>query len=417
MQRIVFRNVRVFDGSGTPPFDGHVVVEGERISHVAPGNPGRDLDALSSVDGLGGVLMPGLVDAHAHLGLGSTIHQFAKPMDRPDEDAALLMAHAGRVFLDSGFTSAYSGGSGSPRAEVAVQRAFAAGWVPGPRLRTSSFERVPGGPMGLRTRFPGASARAPAPEETVAFVHEMKAIGVESVKFLLNGVSAFDPGSNLGEQFHDSEIEAAAYVARELGLGLTAHCYTSHAIRLAVRTGFRVLYHCNYADEAALDAMESRKGEIFIGPAPGIVEADLLRGPQFGIMASPEQRSEQQQLLERIKVTGAALRQRGFKVLPGGDYGFPWNPIGRNAHDLTLFVDWFGYTPSEALRAATSLGGELMGSAHELGCIRPGYLADLLLVRGDPTQDIRVLEDATSLTAIMKGGRFHKAPLLGAGRA
>jgi imidazolonepropionase-like amidohydrolase len=415
METTLFRNVRIFDATGREAFQGHVIVEGERIARVTPGDPGPELGGLASIDGRGGMLMPGLVDVHAHLALGSTLQQTTKPADRPDEEAALLMAHAGRVYLDNGFTSAYSGGSASPRAEVAVQRAFAANWVPGPRLRTSSFERAPGGPMGLRTRFPGAAARAPAPAEAVAFVREMKAIGVEAVKFLLNGVSAFDPGSNRGEQFHDSEIEAAATTAHDLGLALTAHCYTPHAIRLAVRTGFRTLYHCNYADAAALDALESRKHDTYIGPAPGIVEADLLRGPKFGIMASPEQRAEQEELAERVKEVGRELRRRGLKVLPGGDYGFPWNPIGRNARDLVLFVDWFGYTPSEAIIAATRLGGELMGLAHELGCVRPGYLADLLLVRGDPTLDIRVLEDNSNLTIVMKGGRIHKGPAAEAG--
>lgn len=418
MSRILFKNVCVFDGSGAPLYPASVLIDGSRIAAIDRGGAAvAPADALT-VDGGGATLMPGLTDAHAHLALGSTIHLMSKPGDRSDAETALLVAHCGRVFLDAGFTSAYSGGSGSPRAEVAAKKAFDAGWVPGPRFRTSSFERVPGGPMGLRTKFPGATARPPNVAETVAFVEEMAALGVDSVKFLLNGVSAFDPGSNLGEQFYDEEIVAAAAAARAAGLGLTAHCYTSHAVQLAVRTGFRVLYHCNFADDAALDAMEARKADLYVGPAPGIVEADLLRGPQFGIMASPSQREEQQELAERVKVVGRQLRRRGLKVLPGGDYGFPWNPIGRNAHDLTLFVEWFGYTPTETLVAATRVGGELMGQAHELGRVQETYLADLLLVRGNPTHDIRVLENAGNLLAVMKNGVFHKAPPAGVnGRA
>jgi imidazolonepropionase-like amidohydrolase len=97
------------------------------------------------------------------------------------------------------------------------------------------------------------------------------------------------------------------------------------------------------------------------------------------------------------------------RLLPGGDYGFPFNPNGRNASDLELFVRHFGYTPTEALMAATRLGGQIMGMENELGQIKVGFLADLLLVDGDPTRDITLLQDKSKLLAIMKGGRFHKA--------
>jgi imidazolonepropionase-like amidohydrolase len=104
------------------------------------------------------------------------------------------------------------------------------------------------------------------------------------------------------------------------------------------------------------------------------------------------------------------LRRRGLRILPGGDYGFPFNPTGRNARDLEPFVRHFGYTTQEALEAATRLGGELMGMGESLGRVKAGYLADLLLVDGDPLQDITVLQDRTRLRAIMKDGRFHKDP-------
>ena len=99
-----------------------------------------------------------------------------------------------------------------------------------------------------------------------------------------------------------------------------------------------------------------------------------------------------------------------MRVLIGGDYGFPFNPHGRNARDLVHFVEYFGFTPVEALSAATMLGGELMGL--EVGQIKPGYLADLLLVDGDPTADVALLQDASRLTMIMQGGALYKAPAL-----
>lgn len=413
MAKILIQNARVFDGTGAAVFDGYVLTDGARIADVGHGSPATGIADADVLDAGGATLLPGLIDGHTHLAFGSTLYHMAKPAQRSDAETALLIAHCGRVLLESGFTSAYSGGSASPQAEIAAKQAFDAGWVPGPRLRTSSFERAPGGAMGLKTRFPGAAVRASAPADAVAFVKEMAALGVESVKFLLNGVSAFDPGSNLRDQFHDEEIVAGAAAAREAGLSLTAHCYTPHSIELAVRAGFRVLYHCNYAEAKSLDALESKKAELFVGPAPGIVEADLTRGPKFGIMASPEQRDEQAEATERLKGVGRELRARGIRTVPGGDYGFPWNPIGRNARDLTLFVEWFGYTPAEALLCATRTGGELLGRGHELGQLRPGYLADFLLVKGDPTRDIALLEAHENLLAIVKDGQFHKRAVAG----
>jgi imidazolonepropionase-like amidohydrolase len=96
--------------------------------------------------------------------------------------------------------------------------------------------------------------------------------------------------------------------------------------------------------------------------------------------------------------------------LPGGDYGFPHNPIGRNARDLEWFVTQLGFSPAEALVAATKWGGEIMGMGDELGLVKEGYLADLLLVDGDPTRDVTILQDKNRLLMVMKDGKYHKAP-------
>ena len=101
------------------------------------------------------------------------------------------------------------------------------------------------------------------------------------------------------------------------------------------------------------------------------------------------------------------LKKRGVRILPGGDYGFAWNPNGSDARDIAHFVNLLGFSPSEALVAATRLGGEIMGLGDCLGQIRPGYLADLLLVDGDPLANPSVLQDRNRFRAIMKGGRFH----------
>ena len=102
------------------------------------------------------------------------------------------------------------------------------------------------------------------------------------------------------------------------------------------------------------------------------------------------------------------MHRRGIRVLPGGDYGFAWTPHGTYARDLQHFVELLDFTPMEAILAATAQGGEIMLRPDELGKVHPGYLADLLLIDGDPLADITVLQDHDRLHYIMKDGRFHK---------
>src|SRR6185369_4064268 len=175
---------------------------------------------------------------HAHLGFGSTIeHRSAR--DEPDEEKALLIAHAGRVLLDHGITSAYSGGNRLPRAELAARKAFAEGWLPGPRLRAASWE----GSAGLREpgvyEFPGVDGRASDPGAVRAFVEQMADLGVDIVKLTLSGESAVVAGTSRIVQFTDEEVAAAAEVAGRRGLWLTAHAHAAESVKMAVRHGIR----------------------------------------------------------------------------------------------------------------------------------------------------------------------------------
>lgn len=404
---ILFTNARIFDGTGKAAFAGEVLVEGDEIKAVEHGK--ISADNAKVIDAQGATLMPGLIDAHAHLSMGSSVEKITPPGRHSLEETAELIAHTGRVILDHGFTGAYSGGATAPAAEVAVAQDFAKGTRPGPRMRTASFERLASGEISPKSKFTSRDERPSDPTGVAGFIGEMAEIGVDTVKFLLGGVSAFDAGANLVPQFHAEELAAARKAAEAKGVWLTAHAYTPDAIALAVNNGFRVLYHCTWADEASLDLIEKHKDKIYIAPGPGIAEADLIVAPRFGIMASPAQIEEQQETVERLKKVGSELRKRGVRSLPGGDYGFPWNPIGRNARDIELFVDWFGYSPAEAIRAATQTAGEMMATERKLGVIAPGAHADLILVEGKPDETISLLADKANLRAIVAAGRLHKS--------
>jgi imidazolonepropionase-like amidohydrolase len=112
-----------------------------------------------------------------------------------------------------------------------------------------------------------------------------------------------------------------------------------------------------------------------------------------------------------------AMHRRGVRVLPGGDYGFAFNPHLQNARDLELFVRHLGFTPMEAIRSCTLHGGQVMMRPHELGLVKEGYLADLLLLDGDPLANLAILRDPKRILAVMKDGVFAKRPLAGQARA
>ena len=165
-----------------------------------------------------------------------------------------------------------------------------------------------------------------------------------------------------------------------------------------------MIYHCDYADEEALDLLEAAKDRIFTGPAIG------ARSRGWRACAATTRR-QGRRWLERMTPQFEAtcrvhheMRKRGIRVVVGGDYGFAANPQGTNARDLEHFVTHFGFSPSEALQAATRTGGEIMKRGHELGLVKQGYLADLLLVDGDPLKDVRVLQDKKRFAFIMKDG-------------
>src|ERR1700683_1583919 len=128
---------------------------------------------------------------------------------------------------------------------------------------------------------------------------------------------------------------------------------------MGLRIVFRVLYHCTYADEEAIEMLVERKKEIFIGPTLGIVQAtlDAVPPPHFDMT---HMKADAAVVLEHQKKLGPLLKKGGVRLLPGGDYGFPFNPNGRNARDLELFVRYFGYKATGGLLAAARLGGARM---------------------------------------------------------
>jgi imidazolonepropionase-like amidohydrolase len=402
---LLFTNARIFDGSGRAPFPGEVFVEKNCIEAVSDGASQIDSRDAEVIDCRGRTLMPGLVEAHAHLSWPSSVGRIINAMMLPPEEHLLVTARNAKVTLDAGFTSAYSAGSLGPRFEIALRDEIDGGWLPGPRVRASSLERLPDGALGQKAEQDSHHRRGP--EAIRAYVRDMAKAGVDSIKFLLSSDEAFKPNGSQTLTYTEEEVAAIGEEARNCGVWLACHAQAAQAVKLAVKHGFRIVYHCAYADEEALDMLEAKKDEIFVAPAIGLLYTRTYEAESFGLTRSGPGNLGAAVHLERMQELYPKMRKRGIRVLPGGDYGFPYNPIGTNARDLEWFVKLLRYTQTETLVAATRLGGELMGR-EPLGQVKSGYLADLLLVDGDPTADIRVLQDPKKLLIVMKGGKIHK---------
>lgn len=407
MSGTLFTDVMVFDGSGDALFPGEVLVRGERIEAVARGDERLPREGATVVEGKGRTLMPGMVEAHGHLTWPTNVERTINTMKPlPIEQHVLVTAQNARITLDHGFTSVYSAGSLGERIEPALRDMIDGGFLPGPRLRASALEKGAEGVLGVPAGHDPTHQRdIPHLREYIA---QKKADGCDTIKFLMSSDDAFQPGGSQTLMYSEEEAQAIGEAAREAGIWLACHAQGAEAVKRALRAGFRAIYHCTYADEEALDLFEAKKDHTFTAPAVGLLWARAYEAEDFGI--GPKEAADLGALrgIELGQQVIPEMRRRGIRVLPGGDYGFPYNPHGRNARDLEHFVNLFGFSPTEALVAATKQGGELVG--WDVGQVRAGYLADLLLVEGDPTSDVRLLQDKDNLAAIMKGGQFYKKP-------
>jgi len=411
MRALQFVNVRVFDGSGADAFQGQVRVEGERITEVVPADRPLPDDGAEVVDGEGAMLIPGLIESHAHLSFTDCAQSVDLGFIPPEEHVLATAANA-RKLLDSGFTSCFSAASAKPRLDIVVRDAIERGDFPGPRLRAASPEMTVTAGLGdvrlshfYRENF---AKTCDGPEEFRRFAREMVREGVDVLKINVSGDAGTRASPAETTVMTDEEVSAVCEVASAHTKRLAAHARSAESVKMALRHGVEVIYHATLIDEEAKDLLEAAKERVFVAPVIGNLYTTLYEASPWGLTVESGRERGLEYELEAGIENMIDLKKRGVRVLPGGDYGFAWNPNGSDARDIEHFVKLLGFSPNEALVAATRLGGEIMGLGGCLGQIRPGYLADMLLVDGDPLVDPSILQDRDRFRAIVKGGRFHK---------
>ena len=403
----------VFDGSGQPLYPADVLIVGNRIEAVVPETESWEPPAHAlRVEVDGRTVMPGLVEGHAHISFTNVASLMDLVLMPVEENLIAAIANAA-LLLDHGFTSLVSAAASKPRLDVVVRNAIDAGQIPGPRMLAASQEITPTGNLGDldQAHFPipeGArfACICDGPDE---FRRAARRFAREGVDIFKVNVSGDRDWGDMGAGAHttlidDDELAAVVNVAHGRGRRVAGHATSAGSVKMCVRHGVDIIYHAALADSEALDMIESVKDTVFVAPAVGFPYAYLHEGDKYGLHLTRQGRRDLEEELEITAGNMQELHRRGVRIVPGGDYGLACTPQGRNARDLELFVTLFGFSPAAALVAATSHGGAMMGRGHELGQLRPGWLADLIVVDGDPLTDIAVLQDRQRIDLVMKDG-------------
>ncbi|MGA9523019.1 MAG: amidohydrolase family protein [Myxococcaceae bacterium] len=418
----VFQNVRIFDGkTGRLSGPSHVLIRGNKIVRVsatplaADRSPGTVL-----IDGGGRTLMPGLIDMHWH-----TLFVRPTPAEAMVADPGYTHLVAGAEATDTlmrGFTTVRDLGGPS----FALKRAIDEGVVAGPRIFPSGalitvtsghgdfrqlFElpRVVGGPPS-RMEALGASMVADTPDEVRIRVREQLMQGASQIKLTAGGGIA-SPHSPLDvSTFTEAELRAAVEAAENWGTYVAVHAYTPATIQRAIASGVKCIEHGHLMDEATARLMAKRGIWLSIQPFP----------EEMANAFPPEsdERAKFQEVLAGQETAYGLARKFGIKTAFGTDILFSPALAQRQGALLAKLTRW--YSPAEALVMATGTNAQLLAMsgkrspyAGKLGVIEEGALADLLLVDGNPIENIRLLEDpARNFVVIMKDGKVYKNTLV-----
>jgi imidazolonepropionase-like amidohydrolase len=407
MTQLLFRNVQLLDPTRDRLLGGHeVLVEGGLIREVAA-RPIRSAGA-TAIDGGGKTLMPGLIDCHVHVYLSEVNIRNLEhvPLTLMTARAAVLM----RAMLDRGFTTVRDTGG----ADWGIKAAVDGGLLPGPRLFISARAIGPtGGHSDSRRRTDGEAAcrccnalaftlaLADGADEMRRAVREQMRQGADQIKLMMSGgvASPYDPLDSL--QYSPAEASAAVEEAAAFGRYVLAHAYTPEAITRAMHAGVRTIEHGNLIDEPAARLM-AEKGAFLVANLV-TYRAMKERAAQFGMTA--DMLAKNDLVLEHGYRSLEICKHAGVPVAYGSDLLGPLQE--EQSREFLIRAEVM--KPLEVIQSATTVAARVLRQEGKLGVIAPDAHADLLLVDGNPLDDLALLQDqGAHLAAIMKAGVFHK---------
>jgi imidazolonepropionase-like amidohydrolase len=397
----VFTNVRLIDGRGGPPVHhGHVSVRDGKIISAGPADDKPQADAILDTGGL--TLLPGLIDAHAHLIYSG--FRSLDAIDRCSVETATINAivNAERV-LRMGYTTIRDVGT-IGNVAVAVRDAIAAGKVLGPNVMASG--QLISATAGSGDTLPphwssthGLGKLVDGSDDLRREVRRQIRCGVDNIKLAASGVEVGPYAWTWMTTFSEEEIRVAVEEAHRWGRTVAVHAQSYDSVRFALRAGADTIEHGTRMDEETI-ALFVRSGAVLV-PTLSTLFSVLELGASLNLL--PKQREEmavnEPLWLDSLRRARAA----GVPIAAGGDIGNRY-PQGSNAREIALLVR-VGFTPMEAVCAATSVAARALKRDAQTGAVEAGKAADLLLFDGDPLADIESLLEPSRIALVVKGGR------------
>lgn len=402
-------NGTLIDGTGRKPQPlAWLCIDGGRIEALETDSKAplpRGAEVVFDAKGL--TVMPGLVDAHCHITYGEVRTEEEQDLYTSAEYRALRAAWNAQKVLRAGVTS-FSDPGTSWNVGVAVRDAIRAGMYPGPRMSVAG--RFLSSPTGLADFYPSwvgapASSVGVLTNKAEEMLHEIRTQvknGVDFIKIAASGESAIlTPGGGSVPGFRLEELKLIVEEAHRLNKRVAAHARSGQAIVDCVDAGIDWLMHGDYMTRE--QASRLADSGIPLCPTLTLIANIADYGVKVGVSPVRAERAKRQ-LEQAVNILRFA-HEKGVKLMCGTDSGFATTPYGEwHARELELLVKYVGLTPMQAIVAGTK-NAAFTVAPDEVGSLEKGRWADILIVEGDPLEDIRILQDRRRIRAVLKGGQ------------
>jgi imidazolonepropionase-like amidohydrolase len=404
----VWKGGRLIDGNGIPPLeDSLIVARGERIDGVGRSSELTVPEGALVIDVTGKTVMPGMIDAHIHFMGWRTPDQARNLLDEPHVQSMRSVIDAWRL-LDAGFTAVRDMGGMNA---IYLKRAIQDGSIVGPRIMAAgrAISQTAGHadahgipPEWWKRHLMGRVADGVADVRKAA--REQLREGADLLKIMTTGGVMSEKDKPTACHYSMEEIHAFAEEARNWGVKTGTHAQGTQGIKNALIAGIDSIEHGIFLDDECIEMMLEQGTQLV--PTLAIVDAIVTKGRKLGVSGGSVSKAESVQdvhLASFIKAYRA-----GVKCGLGTDYlsDRVMSPHGENAIELEIYVNKAGLSPMEAIVCATRNNAEVLDLQDDVGTLESGKLADLIVVDGDPLQDISVLQDRSKIAAVYKGGQL-----------
>jgi imidazolonepropionase-like amidohydrolase len=401
---------RVIDGSlNSPEEQGAVAFKGQRIEWVGAE---RDMpipyasESYRQIRLQGRSILPGLIDGHTHISFGEARSEEELALYTPVEYRTLKAAMNAKKVLQAGVTSAFDAAT-TYNIAPCIRDAIDVGMIEGPRFAVSGRQLT--NHQGLEDSFPNemqfppgqAAVLIKTKEDLIEAIRYQVKDRVDCIKVSGSSDSLITPDSLDGSAFTVEELTLIATEARRLGVMSSIHARSRDSVIGAAKAGFDVIFHASYIDDEGIDLC-LKGGCVIIPTLTLLINILNANRGQAGVSSSSAFARE----VDAARIGLGKAWRAGVPFVNGSESGWSPVPYGQwHAHEMQVFVEMLAMSPLQAIHCGT-LGASriLRRFGHEVGKLEAGRLADLIVVNGDPTRDITVLQKKGLLDLVFKGG-------------